>query len=180
MGTYIHINRPGPLIALQVMSLPELKECLGMSLPDTKHRLFSFLGDSQYRSDEDSVVDQSFIQEFNSHFITEPPLQQHSSPLLSSFTHSVSDSINNRDIAVSPISSVGLSSSSIDTGPHTTTACSSPLTGNERAWERVGISLCSIVCTCKPVVVTLHYMYTVYSGTCYDTPVNRLGSNTSQ
>ena len=123
-----------------------------MSLPDSKHRLFSFLNDSQYRSDEDSVVDQSFIQEFNSHFITEPPSQQHSSPLLLSFTHSVSDPVNTRDITVSPISSVGLSSSSnIDTRPHTTTACSSPLTGNERA-----LLIHSIVCTCKPVVVALH------------------------
>ena len=117
------------------MRLAELKESLGIAPPPTpplfvipgvrvsmsEEKLFSFLSDSQYRSDEDSVVDQSFIQEFNSHFITEPlpplvchsPSSSSSSPsAVSSFVYPVSSSPPIvSDISISPVSSVGTTSS---------------------------------------------------------------------
>lgn len=121
------------------MTLGELKDCLGVtpplspSLPATEsnpRKLFSFLSDSQYRSsDDDSIVNQSFIQDFNSHFISEPslipasigePTVQQSSPLpnvdpsLSFNFPSLPDPLvpfmENNSIA-SPISSVAQSTS---------------------------------------------------------------------
>ncbi len=93
------------------MSLTELKELLGVSPPTpvvtgSKQKLFSFLSDSQYRSDDDSIVDQSFIHDFDSHFISEPSslLVQQSSPLsLASLPPNSLPFIDNS--SVSPITS---------------------------------------------------------------------------
>ena len=135
------------------MSLSELKELLGV-LPPTpltrtgsKHKLFSFLSDSQYRSEDDSIVNQSFIHDFNSHSISEPLSVQQSSPLSSSGEVNPLPFINGS--SVSPISSVSLCST------NDSVSCTNS------SGTHCNYNTCTCTCTCMlfKLSKTCTYMY---------------------
>lgn len=97
---------------IQVMSFADLKDHLGIlnispspsPLPSTQ-KMFSFLSDNQYRSDEDSIVSQSFMDNFSIQCISES--------LNSSTVHSSPHS-SRGSLLPSPISFANTSSISSD------------------------------------------------------------------